>query len=61
MAGNSSRKGAVRGGKKPRAVGTGGKGKAKLSGRGPTPKATERPHHPAAKAKARSKKAANYC
>jgi 23S rRNA (guanosine2251-2'-O)-methyltransferase len=37
----SSRKGA--------AIGSGGQGKQKLEGRGPTPKATERPHHPAAK------------
>lgn len=56
MAGNSSRKGAVRGGKKGQTVGSGGKGKAKLSGRGPTPKAADRPYHPAAKAKARAAK-----
>ena len=55
MAGNSSRKGAVRGSKKGQKVGSGGKGKAKLTGRGPTPKAADRPYHPAAKA---AKKAA---
>ena len=31
------------------AVGSGGQGKRRLEGRGPTPKATERPHHPAAR------------
>lgn len=56
MPGNSSRKGAVRGSKKGQKVGSGGKGKAKLSGRGPTPKASERPYHPAAKAKAKAAK-----
>ncbi len=37
----SSRKGA--------AVGSGGQGRQKLEGRGPTPPASERPHHPAGK------------
>ncbi|NDB17690.1 MAG: 23S rRNA (guanosine(2251)-2'-O)-methyltransferase RlmB [Actinobacteria bacterium] len=58
MAGNSSRKGAVRGSKKGQKVGSGGKGKAKLAGRGPTPKASDRPYHPAAKAKAKAAKKA---
>lgn len=58
MPGNSSRKGAVRGSKKGQKVGSGGKGKAKLSGRGPTPKAADRPYHPAAKAKAKAAKKA---
>lgn len=58
MAGNSSRRGAKSGPKKPRLVGAGGKGKAKLAGKGPTPKAEDRPYHPAAKAKARALKAA---
>ena len=53
MAGNSSRKGAVRGPKKSRAVGSGGKGRAKLAGKGPTPKAADRPYHPAAKSRAK--------
>jgi len=42
------------------ALGSGGQGKQKLEGRGPTPKATERPHHPAArKAAAAAKRAAS--
>lgn len=49
MAGNSQRRGAVRGSKKGATGGTGGKNRASLSGRGPTPKAEERPHHPAAR------------
>ncbi|MGV8967101.1 MAG: 23S rRNA (guanosine(2251)-2'-O)-methyltransferase RlmB [Cellulomonas sp.] len=51
MAGNSERRGATRkaGSKKTAHGGTGGKGRQALEGRGPTPKATERPHHPAAK------------
>ena len=58
VAGNSSRRGAKSGPKKPRSVGSGGKGKAKLTGKGPTPKAEDRPYHPAAKAKVRAQKAA---
>ena len=51
MAGNSQRRGAMRktGTKKGATVGSGGQRRAKLEGRGPTPKATERPHHPAAR------------
>ncbi len=51
MAGNSQRRGAMRksGTKKGQTVGSGGQRRAKLEGRGPTPKATERPHHPAAR------------
>ena len=51
MAGNSSRKGAIRGSKKGPAGGTGGKNKKRLSGKGPTPKAEDRPYHAAAKRK----------
>lgn len=52
MAGNSSRRGATRKGtKKGSAVGTGGHGRKALEGRGPTPKAVDRPYHPAAKRK----------
>ncbi|NMR20322.1 23S rRNA (guanosine(2251)-2'-O)-methyltransferase RlmB [Cellulomonas fimi] len=53
MAGNSSRRGATRkaGSKKGARVGSGGQGRQALEGRGPTPKATERPYHPAAKKK----------
>ena len=51
MAGNSQRRGAMRKGakKKGASVGSGGQRKASLEGKGPTPKATERAHHPAAK------------
>jgi len=59
MAGNSKRVGAVRKGKKGPLVGSGGQSKQALSGRGPTPRAEERPHHPAARrAKAAAKRAA---
>lgn len=58
MAGNSKRKGAVRTSKKGPLVGSGGRGKQKLEGRGPTPKASERPKHPAAKRKRAAQKAA---
>src|SRR5450756_2405014 len=53
MAGNSQRRGAVRkpGSKKGSSVGTGGKGRRALEGRGPTPKAEDRPAHPAARRK----------
>jgi len=49
MAGNSSRKGAIRKGKKGATVGSGGNRARGLSGKGPTPKATERKGHPAAR------------
>jgi 23S rRNA (guanosine2251-2'-O)-methyltransferase len=51
MAGNSQRKGAMRnpGTKKGPTVGTGGARRKGLQAKGPTPKATERPHHPAAR------------
>jgi 23S rRNA (guanosine2251-2'-O)-methyltransferase len=60
MAGNSQRRGAMRkeGTKKGATVGAGGQGKARLSGKGPTPKATERPHHPAARRERAAKKRA---
>lgn len=51
MAGNSTRKGAVRGSKKGPSGGTGGKNKKRLTGKGPTPKAEDRPYHAAAKRK----------
>ena len=53
MAGNSQRRGATRkaGSKKGATVGTGGKGRRALEGRGPTPKAEDRPYHVAAKRK----------
>ncbi|WP_088282478.1 23S rRNA (guanosine(2251)-2'-O)-methyltransferase RlmB [Kineosporia sp. A_224] len=60
MAGNSSRRGAVRkpGSKKGPVVGSGGQKRQGLEGKGPTPKATERTKHVAAKrAGAASKRA----
>ncbi len=62
MAGNSSRKGAMRkaGSKKGAVVGSGGqKSRTITSGKGPTPKATERTGHPAArKAAAQARRSA---
>ena len=58
MAGNSKRKGAVRksGTKKGQVVGSGGQRRRGLAGRGATPKAVDRPYHPAHKrAKAAAK------
>jgi 23S rRNA (guanosine2251-2'-O)-methyltransferase len=51
MPGNSSRKGAVRTSKKGPSSGSGGNNKKRLSGKGPTPKAEDRPYHAAAKRK----------
>lgn len=49
MAGNSQRRGAVRktGSKKGATVGSGGQRRQGLEGKGPTPKAVDRPHHKA--------------
>ena len=49
MAGNSKRKGAMRkpGSKKGAVVGSGGQRRKGLEGKGPTPKAHERPNHKA--------------
>lgn len=60
MAGNSRRRGATRkpGSKKGPTVGSGGKGRRALEGRGPTPKAEDRPYHVAAKRKAAAERAA---
>ena len=49
MAGNSRRQGAVRKSKKGPQVGSGGQPRRGLQGKGPTPKATERKGHPAAR------------
>lgn len=51
MAGNSARRGAKRnpGSKKGSVVGSGGQRRKALKGKGPTPKATERTAHPAAR------------
>src|SRR5690554_1861048 len=58
MTGNSKRRGAVRkpGSKKGPRVGSGGRGKRALEGRGPTPRAEDRPGHPAAKARTQAKR-----
>lgn len=58
MAGNSQRKGAIRksGSKKGQQVGTGGHSRRALEGKGPTPKAADRPNHKAYKAKVRAEK-----
>lgn len=60
MAGNSSRRGATRnsGSKKGQVVGSGGKGRRGLAGRGATPPAEERTYHAAAKRKNRVEKGA---
>ncbi|HWM04725.1 MAG TPA: 23S rRNA (guanosine(2251)-2'-O)-methyltransferase RlmB [Actinophytocola sp.] len=49
MAGNSKRRGAIRkaGTKKGAVVGSGGQARKGLQGKGPTPRATKRPGHPA--------------
>lgn len=51
MAGNSQRRGAMRkdGTKKGATVGSGGQKRQALEGKKPTPKAVDRPHHPAAR------------
>ncbi len=56
MAGNSKRRGAVRGttSKKSRTVGSGGERRRGLEGKGPTPRAEDRPGHPAARRSART-------
>lgn len=46
------RPGAVRKKSRGKAVGSGGQGRQALEGKGPTPKAEDRPYHPAGKAKA---------
>ena len=51
MAGNSQRKGAVRKGGKGNTAGSGGRVRRGLEGRGPTPKAEDRPYHAAYRAK----------
>jgi 23S rRNA (guanosine2251-2'-O)-methyltransferase len=61
MPGNSRRRGAVRkpGTKKGPVKGTGGKGRRSLRGKGPTPKAVDRPYHPAAKRQATAQRHAS--
>ena len=60
MAGNSSRRGAVRNSsKKGPQVGSGGQRRRGLEGKGPTPKAAERPNHKAYDKSAANKRATN--
>ena len=60
MAGNSQRQGAMRrdGTKKGQQVGSGGQRRKQLKGKGPTPKAEDRPYHAAHKKKRAAEKAA---
>lgn len=60
MAGNSQRQGAMRreGTKKGQTVGSGGQRRKQLKGKGPTPKAEDRPYHAAHKRKRMAEKAA---
>jgi 23S rRNA (guanosine2251-2'-O)-methyltransferase len=51
MPGNSQRKGAVRRKGKSNTAGSGGRVRRGLEGKGPTPRAEDRPYHPAYKAK----------
>lgn len=51
MSNKKSRPGAVRKKSRGAAVGSGGQGRQALEGRGPTPKAEDRPYHPKGKAK----------
>ncbi|MCC7128253.1 MAG: 23S rRNA (guanosine(2251)-2'-O)-methyltransferase RlmB, partial [Microbacteriaceae bacterium] len=51
------RPGAVRKKSRGPQAGSGGQGRQALEGKGPTPKAEDRPYHPAAKQKARAEKA----
>ena len=59
MPGNSKRKGAIRKSSKRPTAGSGGRVKQGLEGRGPTPKATDRPNHKAHKFKAKSEQSAS--
>jgi len=54
MAGNSQRKGAIRKTTKKPTAGSGGRVRRGLEGKGPTPKAADRPNHKAYKAKKRA-------
>jgi 23S rRNA (guanosine2251-2'-O)-methyltransferase len=56
MPGNSQRKGAVRRKGKGNTAGSGGRVRRGLEGRGPTPKAEDRPYHAAHKAKNRAER-----
>jgi 23S rRNA (guanosine2251-2'-O)-methyltransferase len=56
--GNSARRGAIRKTAKKPSAGSGGRVKRGLEGKGPTPKAKDRPNHKAYKQKARAERAA---
>lgn len=56
MPGNSQRKGAIRKTSKKPTAGSGGRVRRGLEGKGPTPKASERPYHKAYKSKQRAEK-----
>ena len=56
MAGNSSRRGATSKGKN-KTAGSGGRVRRGLEGRGPTPKAEDRPYHKAYKSKQAAQRA----
>ena len=56
MAGNSKRKGAIRKSSKRPTAGSGGRVRQGLEGKGPTPKAVDRPYHKAHKVQARSER-----
>ena len=56
MAGNAKPRGAVRKSKKGPTTGSGGNKKRRLEGKGPTPKAEDRPYHAAAKRKKAAEK-----
>lgn len=57
MAGNSQRKGSIRKTSKGPSAGSGGRVKRGLEGRGPTPKASDRPNHKVFKAKQKEDRA----
>ena len=57
MPGNSKRRGAIRKTSKKPAAGSGGRVRRGLEGKGPTPKAAERPNHKAYKMRARAERA----
>ena len=59
MPGNSSRRGAIRKTAKKPTAGSGGRVKRGLEGKGPTPKAKDRPNHKVYKQRAKAEKATN--
>src|SRR6478672_7930168 len=59
MPGNSKRKGAIRKSSKRPTAGSGGRVRQGLEGKGPTPKAADRPNHKAHKSKVRSEQSAS--